>query len=306
MIVFMRTSRYILWLSLSAAILSFALYLSAFPAVFLTAEQANNVLLAFFGAACPSFAVGLIEYESKIRDRESAYLKLCERIYSEIGGLQECVVESIVGEQKKDIEAVQKYFDEIDRNESRSPFINPKHEARDQLIKEIEHCELDECSRFIMRPFSSSSRYFDRLFSNLDKALGSYYKFGRIFDKYRNELDNEGKELVYFLPFLRRNRRKSASIDGISKLLKDMNEKLACPVGQANLYQKGDYSLGDAFRSVKAAEEYWVFRKESESCSGKFDDHFCEQMYELVERFASSSSSAYGKRFVDAFGTSEA
>ncbi len=301
----MRTSKYILWITLLAALLSVALYLSSIPPVWLTADQANNLLLAIFGAACPSFAIGLLEHEFKIRDHESAYLKLCERIYSLIASLRACVVESISGKPEESFNLIEAYFEELDNNEAGIRFAGHLHEARDRIIQIIERCEPDECYRFAMKPLSSSSRYFDRLHLNVDEALEGYRLFWPLFQRYKEELAIEGRELCYFAPFLGRNRRKTSSIHDISELLEHVSKITEDPKGKANLYLSGDVSLLEAFKSIKAAEMEWTSKEPANQGCQDSNNLFCEQLFKHVSQFASNSSSVYGEKFVRAFGLSD-
>lgn len=300
----MRISRCILWISLLTSLLSAALYISSIPAVWLTVDQANNLLLAIFGAACPSFAIGLLEHESKIRDHESAYLKLCERIYSELASLRKFVVEPISESPEETAELIGAYFEELDNNSARTKLTGSSREARNEIIQMIEHCQPDECYRFAMRPLSSSSRYFDRLHSNFDEALESYRSFWLSFQRCRGELAVERAELRYFIPFLGCNRRKVSSINGISELLEHASQITEDPKGKANLYFSDGCSLSEAFCSVETAETDWVSKELPNGDCQDSDNQFCKQFYGLVTQFASNSSSVYGEKFVRAFGPS--
>lgn len=298
----MRVSRLILWVSFAAAITSLALYLCPVPAIWLSADQVNNLLLAIFGAACPSFAFGLLEYESRVRDNESTYLKLCERVYSEITGLKECVVGTITDDRDLDFRLVLAYLDELDCNTLSPSFSGTSHTARNNIIKEIEGCELNECCNYAMRPFSRSSIYLDQLESNLITALDSYRQFDSPFKKNRDAIKDLARDICYFMPHLSRNKKKTASISCTITLLETVGSCLSDSIGKANLFYADNGSFLDSFCSVKASEDKWASHNFMALGGPASGNQFCEQMYELVSQFALNSTSVFGEKFTREFG----
>ena len=90
----MKLARTTVIASFLISFISFLAYICPWPPILLSAEHANETLLALFGAGISSLFVGTLEYRSERTKLEQRIITQAEPVLSSIAGLQAITVEN--------------------------------------------------------------------------------------------------------------------------------------------------------------------------------------------------------------------
>lgn len=193
----MRLLKYEIIYSTIASVASFLLYVSDLQPVLLTVDQANEMLLAIFGAGISTFFAALMEYQHRKRELEDDLLKMVEPLISAVAGIKNVPIE-LIAPGFDSVNMLTAYFEEDESNAMWSGGVVPmSHGARDALISAIEGCDAEECERYLSDPHSHSSRYIERAKRNLKKQAENYGACDKTFREMDSLVDGELKKIAY-------------------------------------------------------------------------------------------------------------
>lgn len=284
----MRRTCIAIVLSFLASIASFCFYLSDAPAIFLEAKDMNEILLAVFGAGISMFFTELIEYIYKKRDIEMALLNAAERVISAFAELMPVSIESIGDLNSRDkIQLLIEYFDEEYSNQVLPGLLLNSHDARDRLIREIEHCDVDECDAIAADRDSHFNRYRMRLLSSIRKSAEGYLS---CFDYSRKDIDDfinicSNISSVSF-PFSLACRK--TILDSINHTVAEACSVFSKTAGVCRLSKLGEVGYSELLACCQAAEKSWVEREvfRLEETTYYSDNKYARELFCAIYEYA--------------------
>lgn len=288
----MRRSFIAIVLSLVASVASFGFYLCKEPAVFLEAEDMNEILLAVFGAGISIFFTELFEFHYKKRDAEMALLCTTERVISGFTELVPVTVESIGDLGPQDVcNLLIEYFAEEFDNRILSALSPNGHEARDRLIRAIEHCDAGMCDAIASDASSHFNRYVLRVMGSVRKSAEGYLV---CFDYCRKDINDliDISSRLSSVPtsFLLARRKKN--LDSINHILAEVCPAFSKIVGACRLFELGEAGYSELLTCCLEAEKKWVehkaFQIDGNTCFS--ENKYIRELFCAIYEFASHVS----------------
>lgn len=276
--------------------ISFFAYISSWPAILIDSMQMNEVLVALFGAGISIFFSSICSYRYERKKLENALLERAERALSGLHGLRECVIESAGGSRASSVELLLGYFEEEENRFCNIIDSQENNVARNKLIRVVERCDESQVETYLNDPNSSFNRFVERSRKSIDSAADSYlYLSDSNFDSC-NQLLNIVAEIDYLpltLHFLKRKRL----LEGIRKLVESYMETLTPIVLQSRLFKCKEIGYGQILPDILEAEKKWLSRSSSDSALAQSENDYADDLYRVVQEFASLTSSPLKKQY---------
>ncbi|TJW09730.1 hypothetical protein [Parvibacter caecicola] len=263
-------------------------YLSPVPAVLLTAEQMNAVLLALLGAGVSIFFSSLCTYRYERKRLENAFLEAAERVLSGLGGLKECAIESIGESREASIRLFKEYFEEEETLRVLGP--SDSHEARDRLIQTIERCDESQIGAFLDTPHSSFNRCIERMKRQIESIVDSYLCLCGDEFEYHDRLLGIMEEVDYVCLCPRSLRRRQL-LKEAQEFVSKNKESLDPVVRRCQLFKHEDIGYGEILADILEAEKKWSSNRVARDGSRAPINTYADDLYRPIREFASLSTS---------------
>lgn len=269
-------------------LVSLIAYLSPVPAVLLTAEQMNAILLALLGAGVSIFFSSICTYRYEREKLENAFLEAAERVLSGLGGLKECVIESIGESREASIRLLKEYFEE---EETLSVLgSSDLCEARGRLIQTIERCDESQIGAFLDTPHSSFNRCIERMKKQIESIVDSYLRLCGDKFEYHDRLLGIMEEIDYVCLCPRSLQRRQL-LKKVQELVSKNKESLDPVVGRCRLFKCEDIGYGEILVDILEAEKKWSSNRVAKDGSRAPINTYANDLYRPIQEFASLSTS---------------